>query len=208
MNNLKQVLIAGLLMIPFASQAAMEITAMGGLNMPSPSWKAEVLGTSLDIPATETGGIAGGVYAAFPFSANLFAFETGLTYLTSKYTLALSTSKVETTRLQIPLLLRVIKLPIVSFGVGAYYEMGLGKVKLTDTTTGASTNQSYKDTGIKSGDYGILADLRFRIPVGPKFGIVLDGRYNYGLAEMSETAPALKVKNSAIQAMGGISIMI
>lgn len=215
MKNLNLVLILMSALLPFASYAV-EVTLLGGVNMASTNMKYNQTLVTTTTKSSTT--MAGGVLFDFPAAMNVVMIETGIIYKKAKSKVTVSalgsvlgSSEDETTRLQIPILIRFTKLPIVSFGLGGYWEAGLGDVKNTDSA-GTKTNISYANSGYFAPDYGLLGDIRFTFPVAPKFGLVLDANYSYGLAERSnnkaDATSGYSLKSSALTILAGIKIAL
>lgn len=152
---------------------ALELTVLGGLNFAKTAYEPDV-----DFDSKIAFSYGGLIATDF---ATLFTIETGALFMNRKVADALNSYRMST--FQIPLLLRV-SLPIVSFGAGAYYAFKLGDITQEDLLTGGETDLE----PAKSGDFGLMGNVRLSFPFAPTMAIVLDGRYSFGLTNQSETA--------------------
>lgn len=199
----KKYLVPLFLFISFCSFSAhASITLLGGLNFSSPKYSNT--GTPFALTPKSGLGFAAFIDKGFtPF----FAIETGVMYLEerTKITALGFAGTFEMNRIHVPLMFRLKILPIISVGAGVYYETGLGNTIISFTEPAVDTAiQSYADAGLKKSEYGADFDLRFRFPVTPGFGLVLDGRYQLSFVERS-TDSTTSFKNRAITALGGVS---
>ncbi len=195
-------------LVAFGSQPAraLELGIEGGLAHTSSSVS----------PATSTFG-AGNTYvfgAFFDYGlATGFGLEVGAFMASRKLTASttLTVAGVSQTfngdltylTYQFPVLMRFTLLPFVSFGVGGYYAMGAGNVTETVAGVAVPTTASFADAGLKTSDYGVEGDIRFRLPLLPLFGFVVDARYLYGLADTSATT-GVKLNTRDLQLLAGI----
>ena len=159
------------------------------------------------------GKFAFGGGASMVFGGPAFGVEVGGSYLTSEGTVTLAggssgDASIKYSYLQIPLLMRLNLGRVISVGVGGYYNKHLGKVTTTDVngTTESSFDTASTGTGVamKGSSYGLLGSLGFDIPLGASTGLVIDGRYAYGLAEVSMDTAQYAWKPVDIQAYVGL----
>ena len=188
---------------PLSSQAG--ITLLGGLNFASPSYTNAVS----PITTTTNSAVSFGVLFDKSFTP-LFAIESGLLY-NNENVGATSTGfagSIKMKRLHIPLMLRMTALPFVSVGAGLYYENGTGDVTVDYTLpTTTSLTQSYSAASLKKEDYGMDFDVRFKMPLTPGLGLVLDCRYQLGLMQRStDTALGSSYKSKNITALAGVQL--
>ncbi len=180
---------------PFSSKA--EITVLGGLNFSSPVASGSVIATKA----------AFGLGVLLDKSlVPLFSLESGLLYNAEKYssTSGGTVTTVQATRLHIPLMVRFTGMPFLSAGAGLYYENGQGDID-TDVS-GTTITSTYSGIGLKKEDYGLDFDLRFRMPLTPGVGFVVDGRYQLGLMERATNPSSGSYKSKAIQVLAGVSL--
>jgi len=188
---------------PLSSQAG--VTLLGGLNFAGPSYTNA--STAMAVEANSA--VSFGVLFDQSFTP-LFAVESGLLYSKEKSSVTSTgfAATLATTRLHIPIMLRMTALPFVSVGVGLYYENGMGDVTVDYTVpTTTSVTQSYSDSSLKKEDYGMDFDVRFKMPLTPGLGLVLDGRYQLGLMQRStDTALGSSYKSKNITALAGVQL--
>lgn len=127
-----------------------------------------------------------GVGAGFPLSWT-FSIEANLLYLprTFEYQLTGSTTTTRQQLIQLPVMLRWVMLPKFTLKAGLYYGKYIGSVSTTTTTaTGSTTKLStpYAAAGQTGADYGAVLGVGYDIPLGDQTGILIDARYNIGLA--------------------------
>jgi hypothetical protein len=102
--------------------------------------------------------------------------------------------------IQVPVLIRWWMVPMFSIAGGGYYARGIGNIDNTDGS-GASSTVSYADDGYKMNDYGLTGSVALRLPLSTSMRLYVDGRYNYGLANISSVSDT--VKNRDIQVLVG-----
>ncbi len=188
------------------SSQAIELTVLGGLSRSTP----DVTPVTLTYKARNS--YAGGALLGLRYK-RFFGIETGAIYANNKFGSDLAnvdgvsvSGDTSFNSIQIPLLLRFTVLPLISFGVGGYYSMGIGQVSETLSVGGApaaTATSTYADAGLKTSDYGFLGDVRIRLPLIPTFGFILDFRYLYGFGNLSADAAA-KIYLTDMQAFAGL----
>ncbi|MBI3558651.1 MAG: PorT family protein [Deltaproteobacteria bacterium] len=161
--------------------------------------QTSVRGDSTNASFSAQTGIGGGAELSIPFSSNM-SFDIGALYIQRKYKdditggLLKGFSAVQTQgAVEIPVLLRWWLGSVFSVGVGGYYVSYMGNIKNTTTTpAGVSTDTmlTYADAGQTKSDVGLSLAVGLDIPMGMMTGLVIDGRYNYGLKNQSTTGTA------------------
>lgn len=144
-------------------------------------------------------GMGAGALMNAHFSPRLGA-EIGALYVTRKFdstasftALGAPSSTVTANTLhyvEIPVALRFWLSPRFSIGVGGYYASGLGSSDFTAAST-------------KKSDYGALGSAQLRLPLGGSTALLLDGRYEYGLANV-DTSGYGNQKYRTVQGMAGL----
>lgn len=201
MNKVKILLVVLVSTYSMSSFAdTIELTVLGGMN--AASEKLTINGA--EYPNESKTGIAAAAFVGFSVVPQMLMLESGLQYQKESFGFTALATTTKMTRLQIPLLVRFVGLPIVSFGVGGYYEMALGDITMESTAGGATQSFSYDTLGYKTTNYGILLDARAGFDVAPLIKVVLDLRYNIGLANRSSLA-LTELKTNALQALAGVS---
>ena len=158
-------------------------------------------------------GLGGGAELSLPFGSNL-SFDIGGLYFQRKYqtTVTAGTSNGEVqvgtqTALEIPILFRWWLGRVFSIGVGGYYMKYMGDVGLSTTFAGAASpvksTLTYADASQSTSDYGATVAVGLDIPLGLTMGLVIDGRYNYGLGNQI-TGGSSSVKFTDMQALVGL----
>ena len=86
---------------------------------------------------------------------------------------------------EIPVLARYKLSSVFSVGLGGYYLQYVGSAAQITKSSGSSFAQylSYADLNRKSYDYGAVGSFRAAVPMGIATSLVLEGRYQRGLAE-------------------------
>ena len=202
------------LLIGVTDARAVSFKLMGAGNLLSKEITA--LNPAITVDSSK-GKFAFGGGASVVFGGPVFGVEVGVSYLTSEGTTMLSQSGVTVdispkwSYVQIPLLARMNLGRVVSLGLGGYYNKAVGK--LVTTSQGTTVEGSFDDAlasglPMKSSSYGALASLAFDIPLGASAGLVIDGRYALGLADVSldSSVNGYSWKPSDIQAYVGIRL--
>lgn len=147
------------------------------------------------------------------------ALEFGVLYLpremTSNFSLsgAASGNGAYTTQwdfnyIQVPVLIRIHLLPMVSLGVGAYYAHAIGQIKETNTAPGGGTITgssnpnfySYGDKSVPTDDYGLEAALGAQLPLTSSVKFYADFRYLWGLQNIALPASTALLTSGGLQA--------
>ncbi|RZA03489.1 MAG: hypothetical protein EOP11_16050 [Proteobacteria bacterium] len=128
-------------------------------------------------------GIGGGLLLESRSSPN-FGVEVGGLYHARKF----SAGNYTTNAIQVPLLLRFYLSNYISLGLGGFFEYGVG-----DAYNGSDVNKT---------NYGAMGSLGIYIPVGATTKFVIDGRYGYGLKDISDGPFDIKTRD--IQILAGL----
>ena len=211
----QSILVASLVAVSFLAAAdagATSVKLMGAGNLlsnhmtPTPAAGFTI--------ASSKGKFSFGGGASIVFGGPSFGVEVGGNYLTSEGTvtfggLASGDASIKYSYVQIPLLLRMNLGRVLSVGVGGYYNKHIGKISATDATGTYELEYGAPATGgggvpMKGSSYGLLGSLGFDIPIGASAGLIIDGRYAYGLAEVAVDTTQYSWKPSDIQAFVGL----
>jgi hypothetical protein len=113
-------------------------------------------------------------------------FEMDAVYATRGFQQILNatTSEISFQAIQIPILLRYYIAPTLSLGVGGYAEWG----SYQDNSPAGITTGSYSASNYDAEDYGALFSLAARIHVIYTVDFLIEGRYLYGLKNISHFA--------------------
>jgi hypothetical protein len=150
------------------------------------------------------GGLVG-----FAMVRNLFT-QVGFLYLNRGFDIntgvASSQQEVTFTTVQVPLILQYYILPSLAVGLGAYFSHGFGNYTTNVTTTPANLCYSaYGTGGYSADDYGAVASLTIKIPLLRIVSVILDGRYLYGLPNVSQQS-GMTVYLRDFQALAGVQL--
>ena len=177
---------------------ALEFGVIGGLNSSSPSISAG----NVDANANSGGGYDLGAFFMMGLVSDfsievdgLFQhknFSSGITQFTMNNFL-------------LPTFLRYSLIPLFNVGLGPYWGAGVGDV--TTAIGNTSTSHSYGDSGLIKNDFGFTTSLQFKFPITPVNSLVLDGRYQFGLTNLSNTANG-NFKTRGFQLLAGIGFGI
>jgi len=195
-------LILGLSVLLAASNAhaLIGVAPVGIANFDSSTSSVSGVGVTLDGKV----GLGLGGLVTVPFGP-LLSLETGLLLFSRKHTSAFTTSSHG--RLQIPAMLKITSLPIVSFGAGPYLEMAIGDVGLKNEITGLESTVTYEALNRDSTDYGIAAAISADVALAPLIALLFDVRYQIGLKNLSRTA-STEFKFRGFQVLAGVKFSL
>jgi hypothetical protein len=130
-------------------------------------------------------GIGGGLLLETRSSPN-FGIEVGGLYHARKF----GTGNVNYTlnAVQVPLLFRLYLSNYISLGLGGFFEYGVG--------------DAYAGNNVNKTNYGAMGSLGIYIPVGATTKFIIDGRYGYGLKDISDGP--FNIKTRDIQILAGL----
>lgn len=140
---------------------------------------------------------------ALPILGKLLSLETGGLMVNRKY--SMGTQSFAFTRLQVPAVIRVTALPIISFGAGPYAEFSMGDVAFENSTTNQKLNLSYESLNFDSTDFGLVACIGADIPMAPLMKLTFDLRYNLGLKDYDNSASVSR-KFGGLQFLAGVKL--
>lgn len=182
--------------------SAVSLTPVIGYVMPSASVSPTV-GFKV---ASHSYSLCYGGLLDFKMFRTLF-LETGGLYAVRGFKQLGETSPLEVTfnAIEIPLLLRYFFMPTVSVGMGAYFSHGLGTYSLKTDAGTASADYSFTTYG--ADDYGLVASLALRFKLVPLTSLIVDGRYLYGLQNISHD-PSVSTSLRDLQVLTGIQFGI
>ncbi len=193
---------------------AVDLSVLGGASFgnavvtPAPPYPA-------NIGFATSGGLAfgGGALLGIELVPTLLDLEVGAIYLPRRSTLVASGSALTSTisadelmpTFQVPILLRVGILGMISVGGGVYYWWGTGQV--TQTTGGTTVPHTWTDAGYASHDYGFAASVAMVMPIAPMFSLRVDGRFLFGMTNISNTA-GITYETRDIELLAGIQLRL
>jgi hypothetical protein len=186
------------------SAQAFELSLVGGADLSKPS---------IQLNGVNTGGVSfkpsfgGGLLMGFESSA-ITEIQLGALYMNRdyKYPVASGTGEDSYARYEVPLLLRFTGLPILSVGAGVYYAVPVGTYTYTQTPLGgtSSSTTSNASDAFKN-DFGAIGSVALKIPFNPWTSLLIDGRYEYGLFNITKTAGET-FKTRDIEALAGFAL--
>ncbi len=143
----------------------------------------------------------GGAQLEFPLGPRL-GLEIGGVYLPRTFKFADSSIplsfNITLNYVQIPVQFRIWLSRIMNIGLGGYYAVGTG-------TSVGGVSGNFSDFNYKTSDYGVLGSVGFNFPLGSSVGLLVEGRYALGLADIQSTPnPAGTTKWSDIQGIVGL----
>jgi hypothetical protein len=145
-------------------------------------------------------GLGGGAGIEFHGGGKM-GVEVDAIYLGRKLDTALATGATFH-YLQFPVIARYWLSKGFSVGVGGYYAMAMGDIK---DSTGATA--TYAATFTKKSDYGAVGVIGFNLPIGSRAALLLEGRYNLGLANTNDnpgTSATISQKWTDMQGLVGL----
>ena len=177
--------IFSLIILPLSSTLGFEVTAVGGLNFAAPTQ----ITSGVDQHWVGKSALSYGILIAHPILQSSFDFETGAVLLSSQYEQTVSGQtniKTQNSTL-IPLIIRYNFDERVGLGAGAYLSYARGN----------------RDEALSRGDQGVLVSLRANFNLFPLASLILDARYQHGLANMAVKSSDL-FNTRSVQFLTGI----
>jgi hypothetical protein len=160
-------------------------------------------------------GIAfgGGALLAVPLMESVLDLELGALMMPRKNTLVASgpalaseiSSEETMPTFQVPVMIRLNLIKIISLGGGVYYWWGTGMI--TQASGGSSSSHTWSDAGYNARDYGFTASVAVTMPILPKLGLRLDARYLYGMTNLSTTS-GITYETRDLQILAGLQLML
>jgi hypothetical protein len=106
--------------------------------------------------------------------------------------------------IQVPVLLRWWLHPMFSIAGGAYYARGIGNVSNEDSSGNVQSTSSFAASGLLANDFGLTGSVALRLPITMSMRLLIDGRYNYGLSNVSTNSSGSEtIKNRDEQILIG-----
>lgn len=190
------------------AHALAEISVVGGVHQ----IRIQSTGTGGNASGSASLGPVAGASFHFTLIPLLLGFDAGVVHLWAERTTTQGGSWIETQarwkELQIPLILRLTALPVISPGVGLYYGLGMGNIDHTTKVAGvfqSSGSSSYQQAGLRGGHVGWVGSLRARFPLVPLVDFVVDGRYVSSLSDQARDASDT-YKTSSVQILAGVKV--
>lgn len=181
------------------------LKALGGAVMSGPNNPAGYPSYSAD--TTIGGGATFQLGMGTKFSAEVGAFYIERQYTTTVKILNVNNDlSYNEKALQFPLIFRLWPVPFMNFGLGGHFTKYLGTIAYSVKRQGSSQpvrTELKRSTGQRTeSDYGAIASLGFDIPLKRALGLVIDGRYIYGIRDNDRGASNLKMHE--IQGWAGL----
>ena len=171
---------------------------------------------SSDSRSTNMGfGPGGALSADYRFSP-LVSAEFGAGYVSESVQdpfIGATTITLTTNWIQVPLLFKLWPTDFFAIGLGGYLGFGVGdvsgEVSANDGSGSLSGSTSHETVGMKTLDYGLLADMGFHIPVTQTLRLSIQGRYEYGLANLTKnTDNNQSMELRSIEGIVGLGILL
>lgn len=173
-----------LCLIPLLPAEAFELSIVGGLNYAAPTQKVSGVGQNW----TGDAAPAYGALLGTELFSTRFELESGILLMTSTYEEpGASTRNLGFT--QVPFLLRFHIDEWISVGAGGYLAYTRGS----------------RDPALTAGDQGLVLSLKAKLYLTATLQLVLDARYQHGLANMALVSSDL-YNTRSIQMLAGVCI--
>lgn len=184
---------------------AVNLTVFGAMALPGASIQD---GTGFTYPSHSS---VNGFGALFGF--NMFPrmmIDVGALYVPRGFGVSSpilpSNLEVNFNTVQIPLVLHYSFLPSFALGVGGYFSHGVGSIKTVSTADSSQFSySSYGPGSFSADDHGLVLSLSLKVSLLPFFSLVLDGRYLYGLQNISQMG-SMTAYLRDLQILGGIRL--
>ncbi len=181
---------------------AFELSLVGGVNLATPSDQVN----SSSSTGTSKLAFGGGALLGFSMVPTV-ELEIGALYMGRHFTAAVPTGSEEDTyySFEVPVIVRLIGLRYLTVGAGAYYAVPQGQdsYNLSPTSGSASSGSTTATSNFKN-DLGAVASVGIKFPIGVASNFLIDGRYYYGLTNMSQNSnETLKARD--LQILAGIN---
>lgn len=165
---------------------AWELTALGGLNFASPTQITNGAKQSWE----GTGSFSYGFFVSNSISDLPFSWETGFLFETSKYERTGAVGQQLEDNL-LPVL--------IHFHFDAFVQLGAGYY--------VSWSRNPPPNSLTKQDNGLVVNLRARFHPVSLFSLILDGRYQHGLANRSPIASDT-YNTRSVQVLGGLEFSL
>jgi hypothetical protein len=182
------------------AQAGIRLSAVGAGSTTRPMVKS-VTGTTFNLWKY---GYGGGLLGEIGIGPR-FGFELGAFYSLRKFGMTVSGTDFDMSAYyaEVPVLVRYWLGRYIGLGAGGYVASGVGDMRVA--TGGVSAISTFGDNSFKRVDYGLVGSLQIDIPMGSSAGLIFDGRYQYGLANVLDGAAAgSSIKYTDIVGLVGI----
>jgi hypothetical protein len=150
----------------------------------------------------------GGIFG-FKMFPKMFA-NFGMLYMPRGYLQTLlatgEDSQVTFNTVQLPITFHYYLLPVLAVGLGGYYSHALGSAQIQSLSgSGEVSTESYGPGKLSADDYGVVVSLSFNVRMTSFMSFVIDGRYLYGLQNVSNINDFTAFLRD-FQVLGGIRI--
>lgn len=132
------------------------------------------------------------------YTANL---EAGVNYTPRTYGVGTANGTITLPTLEVPLMLRITALPILSFGIGGYYAYKIG-----DATAEGAIPLVYSPLNFNSHDFGLVGAVGVQFPLG-LLALLGEFRYMFGLSDL-DPDPIGELKTRHFQFLAGVLFKI
>jgi hypothetical protein len=203
-------------LVVFVAMALMSVTAyatefsvVGSAQFSKPTQDPAPSGATFSAKL----GLGGGVLVDFNVAQKV-ALSIGAIYQQIKYETKGSllgfdfTQETKATGVHLPVAVRFWLSPMFALGIGGYFDLAMGDIKTSTTVAGTTSEDTstYDEAQIKKTNYGALASLALRFPLGGSASFLIDGRYKLGLANLNNAPGSTTTfKMNDIQALVGVS---
>jgi len=210
----KKILFTGVFFISLATTAfaAPKVSLIGLGTLARPTYTDATLGGVAMTASTRwKSAYGGGFLLEFPLSPYV-GLELGALYVPKKFELSITNASpaydwnqtVEYNTLRVPLALKVRVSRYFNIGLGGYFAQGFGTV-LSTASDGTSSRDGFKESYMKTSDYGLLGTATIVVPMGGA-AFLLGAQYAYGLADTFEGDSQFvgKMKTADIHGFAGL----
>jgi hypothetical protein len=173
----------------------------GGLSRLEP----ELAGTSFaGVTASAKTETMVRMYRTFP--RKVVTYELGASFENRKFGASSATETWDTSysMLLLDAMIRLKIVQILSFGVGGYWGVVLGKV--TSEYPQVKLSRGPSAAGMLLVDYGIIGSARLKLPLGKSFAVTADVRYLYGIYDVG-AFKTTSIKNRDLQSLFGVEFL-
>lgn len=199
----KQPLILSILLMSLLSAPAQafDLSVLGGLNFYNPSETGAI--------AIDTSSKAGLTYGAYLGWMNTpgTTLEIGLLKVKRKYGFKSGTTDLSSSgsAIEIPLMLRLTMIPMLSFGGGVYYAHVSQTETIDGRILGVAVNTKRENSDFRQDDFGLRLSARFEMPLAPLVKLLLEGNYVHGLRDLT-VSNTTERKNRELQLLTGVQL--
>jgi len=141
----------------------------------------------------------GGLVVGQPLSKGSLLLETGLLYSVRKVGFGVDLTQ-EFQALNLPFMLKIKIIPMLSFGLGAYLSHGFGKVATSSNK--AEKKLGFEGSGIEPLDYGLQLALGTNLTLTSSISLFGDLRFSYGINDIITSTTAEGYQRALVLMVG------